>query len=1006
MLQLLAVHLVAALAAPALVRRHGRKTFLGLAFAPGAAAVWALTQTRAVLAGHGPAVTIQWVEAIDMDLTFRMDTLTWFMVLIVGGVGALVLVYCAWYFSTGAQGLGRFAGVFVAFAGTMLGLVSTDNTLVLYVFWELTTVFSYLLIGHYHDRKGARRSAMQAIIVTTLGGLAMLGGFITLGEVDGGSYSLTTLLADPPRGTAATIAVVLILLGALTKSAQIPFHFWLPSAMAAPTPVSAYLHAAAMVKAGVYLVARLAPGFAGLDAWRWIILIAGGATMLIGGYRSLRQYDLKLLLAFGTVSQLGFIILLVGQPERAVALAGLALLGAHALFKSALFLTVGAVDAAAGTRDLRVLSGLGRALPAAAVAGFLATFSMVGLPPFAGFVGKEAALEGLTHAGAAHQIAVLTVVVLGSILTFAYGMRFLWGAFARKAGREPTRVDHEAAGLFIPGLLLAGAGLVAGLLPGLGQRLLAGHAATYPAGDPGHLTLWGGFGLPLALTALIILLGLGLYAARRTVHWIQDRLVLAPDADRSYRSMMRSLDRGAIAMTSVTQRGSLPMYLAIILGTTVVSIGIALYVGGAEIGKVRWFDTPAQVAVGLVIALGALLAARARRRLKAVVLLGVTGYGVVVLFAMHGAPDLALTQALVETISLVVFILVLRRLPPYYSNRPLKASRWWRALLGGAVGIVAMLLALIVPTARVADPITRLFPEEAYEFGYGRNIVNVTLVDIRAWDTMGEIAVLLVAATGVASLVFLRARSRGVDRLRDLKPGAPVVWPAPAGSKATARLRGRPGAGTDARRNRRWLPAGVALPPYRRSVIFEVATRLVFHTMLVFAVFLLFSGHNAPGGGFVAGLVVGIALTVRYLAGGRYELGEAAPILPGVLLGSGLFLSAGVGAVPLFFGGVVLQSVMIDVALPVFGEVHLATSLFFDIGVFLVVVGLVLDVLRSLGSGVDRQGEAAGQAAPDVAHDSPRSTADDAEPEMLAAVGSAAGGDRSGTAADSEEEGR
>ncbi len=983
MLQLLAVHIIAALAAPFVVARYGRKMFLPLALVPGSAAVWALTQTSSVLAGHGPQVEVAWVTSIGMNLTFRMDTLTWFMVLVVGAVGALVLAYCAWYFSSGAKFLGRFAGVFVAFAGAMLGLVSTDDTLVLYVFWELTTIFSYLLIGHYFDRKGSRRSAMQAIIVTTLGGLAMLGGFIILGETPGGSYSLSELVAHPPTGWGVTTAVVLVLVGALTKSAQVPFHFWLPSAMAAPTPVSAYLHAAAMVKAGVYLVARMAPGFADLDAWRWVVLVAGGATMIIGGYRSLKQHDLKLLLAFGTVSQLGFLILLVGQSDRAVALAGLALLGAHAMFKAALFLTVGVIDAAAGTRDLRELSGLGRRLPAATVAGFLAAFSMIGLPPFAGYVGKEAALEALTHGGGTQQSIVLVVIVVGSVLTVGYGLRFLWGAFARKPGVPDTPLDTEAAGLFVPGILLALAGLVAGLLPGLGERLLSGHAATYPSGEAGHLTLWGGFGLPLLLTAGVLLLGLALYAGRAAVFKAQDAVILGPDADHTYRSTMRRLDRVAIAVTSTTQRGSLPLYLAIILLTTVVSISIASITGGVQIGDVRWFDTPAQIAVALVIAIGAFLAARARRRLKAVVLLGVTGYGVVVLFALHGAPDLALTQALVETISLVVFILVLRRLPPYYSNRPLKASRWWRALLGAAVGVMAMLLALVVPGARVADPIAELFPAEAADFGYGKNIVNVTLVDIRAWDTMGEISVLLVAATGVASLVFLRARSRGVDRVRDIKPGAPTVWPVPAGEDAAVRLRGSPADNQDARRNRRWLPAGVALPPYRRSVIFEVATRIVFHTMLVFAVFLLFSGHNAPGGGFVAGLVVGIALTVRYLAGGRYELGEAMPILPGALLGSGLFLSAGAGAVPLLFGGAVLQSVELDVSLWIFGEVHLVTSLFFDIGVFLVVVGLMLDVLRSLGSEVDRQGEAAGQAAPDVAHDSPRSTADDTEPELV-----------------------
>ncbi|CAM3779878.1 Na+/H+ antiporter subunit A [Occultella aeris] len=991
MLQLLALHLLAAVAAPAIMRRFGRKGFLPLALVPGSAAVWAVANTGAVLDGRGPTLDVAWIPALDMSLSFRLDVLSWLMVILVGGVGAIVLGYCAWYFASGAKLLGRFAGVFVAFAGAMLGLVTTDNTLVLYVFWELTTVFSYLLIGHYFDRKGARRAAMQAIIVTTLGGLAMLFGFLILGEAEGGSYVISELIADPPLDGSAlvTAGIVMVLVGAISKSALVPFHFWLPGAMAAPTPVSAYLHAAAMVKAGVYLVARFAPGFAEVPVWQWMILLTGGATMILGGYRALRQHDLKLLLAFGTVSQLGFLILLVGQADRAIALAGLALIGAHAMFKAALFLTVGVIDAAAGTRDLRQLSGLAKHLPWATVPGVLATFSMVGLPPFAGYVGKEAALEALVHSDDPMTFALLVIVVIGSILTFAYGMRFLWGAFARKKGVEDTPVDKEAAGLYIAPNVLAFAGLIAGLFPVAGETLLAPYADTYPRGEPGHLTLWAGFGLPLLLTGVIIVGGVLLMLARRGVERVQEVASVGPDADRTYRGTMRRLDSMSVAVTSITQRGSLPVYLALILLTTVVMIWTSVYAGGLRIGAVKPWDYPVQAGVAIVIAVAAFLTARARRRLKAVVLLGITGYGVVLLFALHGAPDLALTQALVETITLVVFILVLRRLPAYYSNRPLKASRWWRAILAIMVGLTVTFVALVIPNARVTDSIAELFPEEAYNYGYGRNIVNVTLVDIRAWDTMGEISVLLVAATGVASLVFLRTRAGRVERIRDHDMDRGSVWASDSPGDDALVRQGRtiPVRST---RNRRWISAGVALAPHRRSVIFEVATRLIFHTMLVFAVYLLFAGHNSPGGGFVAGLVAGIALTVRYLAGGRYELGEAAPVLPGLLLGSGLFLSAGAGAVPLAFGGVVLQSVVIDIPLGYLGDVHLVTTLFFDIGVFLVVVGLMLDILRSLGAEVDRQGEAEGRAVPDVAHDSPRSTADDAQPLEDALAGGGA----------------
>ena len=992
MLLLLLVHLAAALVAPALMKLMGRRGFLVLAAAPAAAAIWAVTQTSAVLRGEGPTVSMSWMPAIGMNLDMRLDVLSWFMVVIVGGVGACVLFYCAWYFATGAKYLGRFAGIFVAFAGAMLGLVTTDNTLVLYVFWELTTVFSYLLVGHYFDRKGARRAAMQAIIVTTFGGLVMLAGIVILGQVDGGSYSLRELVENPVSGPLLPVALVCVLVGALSKSALLPFHFWLPGAMAAPTPVSAYLHAAAMVKAGVYLVARLAPGYAEVPAWRWVILVSAGATMLLGGYRALRQHDLKLLLAFGTVSQLGFLILLVGQPDRGVALAGIALIGAHAMFKAALFLTVGVVDAAAGTRDLRELSGLHRSLRWAFVPGLLATASMVGLPPAAGYVGKEAALAGLLHSDQPTAVVTSIVVVLGSVLTFAYGARFVWGAFGTKKGQPDTEVDREAVGLFVPPNVLALLGLATGLFPVVGETLLGPYAETYPVGEVGHLTLWAGFELPLLLTVAIVVAGVVLFVLRDRVERLQDAVVSPPDMDRAYRNTMRRIDRVSVVVTSRTQRGSLPLYLAVILSVMVASVATAMVVGGVQVTSWRWWDTAVQAVVATIIIIGAVLTARARRRLKSVVLLGITGYGLVVLFALHGAPDLALTQALVETVTIVVFVLVLRRLPAYYSNRPLAADRWWRVVLAVAVALVVMAVALVAPGYRVDEPIWPLFPDEAYTFGYGKNVVNVTLVDIRAWDTMGEISVLLAAATGIASLIFLRTRSGGVERARDARGG--TVWAEALPQKvkgyaavASAMATGEVRAG----RGRQWLSGGATLSPRRRSVILEVTTRLVFHTMLVFALFLLFSGHNAPGGGFVAGIVAGIGLTLRYLAGGRYELGEAAPVLPGALLGGGLFLSAGAGMVPMLFGGTVLQSVVVDIAAGPLGDIHIVSTLLFDIGVFLVVVGLVLDILRTLGAEVDRQGEVAGTTAPEIAYDSPRETSDDVRPAPEPA-GSGTGG--------------
>ena len=986
MIQLLCVHATAALIAPTLFRVFGRRTFGLLALVPASAAAWAIVQTWAVFGGAQPEQRHPWVPGLALNLEFRLDALSWLMTLIVGGVGAIILIYCWCYFGRTATALGRFGGVFVAFAGAMLGLVTADNTLLVYLFWELTTVFSFLLIGHYHDRQPSRRAAMQAITVTTFGGLAMLAGLLMLGMAPGGSFrlgELVTRLADHtlgpdlPAGYLIT-AVVLVLLGALTKSAQLPFHFWLPAAMAAPTPVSAYLHAAAMVKAGIYLVARLAPGFWPVPGWQPIVLVVGLGTMLLGGYRALRQQDLKLLLAYGTVSQLGFIMLLVGHGERAIALAGLTMLGAHTLFKAALFLTVGTIDHELGTRDLRELSGVARAMPGLALTATLAAASMAGLPPTIGYVGKEAALEAFSHAG--HWV-VFAAVVLGSMLTFGYSARFWWGAFAVKPGLVRTPARRLDGRLVVPIAVLAIAGLVLGLLPGRMSALLAAQTVAYP-GEAGQLTLWSGFGWSSMGTVLIIGGGTALFCWRDRVQAVQARIRL-PAASDTYRAITTGIDRIAADLTAFVQTGSLPSYLSVLFGAVVVAaLGVLSFGDLPGLVEVRMWDSPLQAAVVLLACLAALLVVRSRRRMKAVLLLAFVGYATALLFALQGAPDLALTQAVVETVTLVVFVLVLRRLPPYFSNRPWVSSRIGRMVTGALAGISVALLGWVAASARVHAPVTVDYPGEVLDFGYGFNIVNVTLVDTRAWDTMGELSVLLAAATGVASLVFIRERAQRPDLRQALRtalasrqvwsrggqhPGARAEHYLARGKLGDHRPQLRP-----ERRGRTWLPGVATLAPVRRSLIFEIGARLVFHPLLLFSLFLLFSGHNHPGGGFAGGVLAGIALTIRYLAGGRYELALAARLRPGTLLGTGMIIATTAALAPVPLGGTILQTTKVDLVLPVFNQVHLATALFFDVGVYLIVIGLVLDVLSSLGAEVDRQAEAEGISAPDVAHDDTR----------------------------------
>ncbi|MGO4691999.1 Na+/H+ antiporter subunit A [Glaciibacter sp. 2TAF33] len=945
---------------PVLTRALSTRVFYLVALLPAAAFIYTLTQTKAVTAGGAVTESTPWIPQLGVVLAFRVDTLAWVLALVVTGVGALVLLYCARYFRADEPGLGRFAGCLLAFAGTMYGLVTADDIVVMFMFWEVTSVLSYLLIGHYTDRRESRGAALQALIVTTFGGLVMLVGVVMISAA-AGTTSLAAIVANPPPGALAGWAVVLILVGAMSKSALIPFHFWLPAAMAAPTPVSAYLHAAAMVKAGIYLVARLAPGFADSPGWMPILLTFGIWTMLVGAWRALRQYDLKLVLAYGTVSQLGFLMIVVGFGTRDAALAGVALLLAHALYKAALFLVVGIIDQRTGTRDWRQLSGIGRREPLLATIALVSVASMAGIPPLFGFVAKEAVFTSFISSIASGADSgwgwfALAGTALGSILTVAYSARFFWGAFARKRDTAdttlaPSRWDFQLA----PAILAVGT-LVLGPLAWLADPFLAPYADTVPGGGDAHLALWHGFEPALAITVVVLVIGAALFWFRVRVARLQDAVPPYIDAGLGYGQAVRAVSRAAAQVTHFMQRGGLPQYLATILVVFVLALGFAASVNRTWPDAVVWWDYPGQVIIALIMGIAAVMAARVGQRMTAVLLAGVTGYGLVALFAFHGAPDLALTQALVETMTLVVFVLVLRRLPPAIAqhNRPVHRRR--RAVIGTLVGVTMGTIGVIALGARQAQSISAELPRLAVEEAHGTNIVNVMLVDIRAWDTMGEISVLIVVATGVASLLFVHGRNPDMPRLKDHRTlrsrlNRRQVVEDPAASNE----------GDDVTRQS-WLLAGRTISAKNRSILIEVLVRLLFHPAIIVSIFLLFAGHNAPGGGFAGGLLAGLALVARYLAGGRYELGEAAPIDPGKILGLGIVLAVGMAVASLFLGEAPLTSAYFSADVPVFGAVSFGTSSIFDIGVYLVVVGLALDILRSLGSEVDRQSEEADTA--------------------------------------------
>jgi len=764
---LLGLHAAVAVIAPTVGRRLGQRVFWLCAIAPGATLVWTVARATGVLDGRPVVESRGWVPGLGLALDLRLDGFSLLMAGLVSGVGVLILAYSRWYFSDRPR-LGQFAGTLTAFAGAMLGVVLADNLFVLYVFWELTSVTSYLLIGFEDEKGSARAAALQAILVTAAGGLAMLGGFVLVGQA-AGTYSLSAIVADPPEGSVVGAGLALVLLGAFTKSAQAPFHSWLPGAMAAPTPVSAYLHSATMVKAGVYLIARLAPAFAVTVAyWRPVVVTVGLVTMLLGGLRALRQYDLKLLLAYGTVSQLGLMVALVGAGRPDLTFAGVVLILAHSLFKAALFLVVGIVDHQAHTRDLRVLTGLSRRMPATFAVAAVAAASMAGIPPLLGFVSKEAMYEAVLHAGSgAGDALVVAGVVAGSALTFAYGARFLWGAFAPK--HEPSPREPVGPGVpaprwpfLAPAAVLAVLTAVFGLAPALAGGVVEAAASSLDAGvEDLHLALWHGLTPALGLSVVTVAVGVLLFLARARVERLQSRLPPIASAFDCYQASITALNRVAVVSTGIVQNGSLPTYLAVILLTVLALPGLALTrVTGVPSGGIVAAESPLQAAVAALVIAAAAGAALARRRFAAVLFLGGVGYGVAVLFVIQGAPDLALTQLLVETLALVIFVLVLRHLPERFEAPRWRLREGARWMVSAGMGVFVAAFVLIAAGSRTAPPVSDTYVERALPDGGGRNVVNVILTDFRGMDTVGEITVLTVATLGIASMVRA-GRARG-----------------------------------------------------------------------------------------------------------------------------------------------------------------------------------------------------------------------------------------------------
>lgn len=914
--------------------RIGRSAFVVAAITAGSAFVALVATAPAVLDGEVISSTVAWVPELGLTFAFRLDGFGLFMGLIVTGIGALVFGYCLPYFRGHHGGasrpdVGRIAGLLLAFAASMLGVVLANGFFTLFCFWELTSVTSFLLIGIDDRRSAARTAAQRALLVTGLGGLALLAGLVLLGQ-ESGVTTISALVADAPSGAVVNVALVLVLVGAFTKSAQFPFHFWLPGAMAAPTPVSAYLHSATMVKAGIVVVARFAPAFADVGLWRVLIVSAGGASMLLGGVRALREQDAKLALAYGTVSQLGLMMILVGIGDPTATYAGIALILAHALFKAALFLMVGIVDHQTNTRDLRRLRGLGRLLPGLAVVAGAATLSMAAIIPTLGFVAKEAGLYGLLDldVGFVGTVA-LVLVVVGSTLTVAYSARLFDGMFLRGTPRpagsgpssvaapiDPRRVHRPGLGFVAAPGVLAALSIVLGPLAGWVGHALADVAASLdPRSGEERLVLWPGLGLALGISAATWVVGAAMAELlRRRARGADARPVVAT---RVYASIYDGLLAGSRKVTAVVQSGSLPVYLGVVL----LSVLAALAYGATE-GLPGVIDRPfadSSLQIVLAVATGALALGvpRARRRFTAALLLGGSGYGLALVFLAHGAPDLAVTQFLVETLVIVMFMLVLRHLPDRFRPPPAWAPKAFRIGLSVAVGVMVTVFALAVSSARTERTVGRDYVERSVDEAGGKNVVNVTLVDFRGFDTLGEITVLAVAALGVVNLV-------GVARREQRRKRAIGGIDDPDGTEPLPALRS---------------PADRA-----RSIILTTTARGLAPTLAVVAVYIAFRGHNAPGGGFAGGLILASAAILGYLADGRTSL-DARRLQPLVLVGVGLAVAVGVAVTPLLFGDALLESAIWNLRVPAIGTVKLVSSSLFDIGVMILVTGVVLAAL-------------------------------------------------------------
>ncbi|WP_435607793.1 monovalent cation/H+ antiporter subunit A [Pseudomonas knackmussii] len=900
---------------PALAERFGRNACaLAAGFAP-LVGLLLLFSMRGVLGGERLIDRYEWLPSLGLNLSLRLDGLGFLFALLILGIGLLVILYARYYLSE-QEPTGRFYGYLLLFMGAMLGVVLSENLLLMLVFWELTSLSSFLLIGFWSHRSDARKGARMSLAVTGGGGLALLAGVLLIGHVVG-SYELTDVLAarDLLQANALfPLILVLVLLGVFTKSAQFPFHFWLPHAMAAPTPVSAYLHSATMVKAGVFLLARLYPALSGNDLWFYLVGLTGLATLLMGAFLALFQNDLKGLLAYSTISHLGLITLLFGLDSPMANVAAIFHIINHATFKASLFMAAGIIDHETGSRDLRRISGLWRYMPHTAVLAMVASASMAGVPLLNGFLSKEMFFGQTLEHNLAGSFSWLlpTLATLGALFSVSYSVRFIYEVFFGGEPRNLPKQPHEPPRYMkVPVEVLVGLCLLVGMAPSLTVApLLAGAASASLNGPlPGYsLAIWHGFNAPLLMSVIATLGGVLLYALRKPLFaWYAG--LPEVDAKEVFDAQVVRFAVFAGAVTRAMENGSLQRYLLLLLlsAVVVVCVGLAGLSSLPGARPLSELDGVTALGLALLALCGPLTAAFHRRRLVALILLSIAGLLVALAFARFAAPDLALTQLSVEVVTMVLLMLALYYLP---ARTPVESSSLRKLrdfVLAAASGMVVMLLAYAVLT-RPYDSIAGYYLQRSVSGGGGHNVVNVILVDFRGFDTLGEISVLAIAALGVfAMLQGLRLPARTHDD-----------------------------------HDRAWSAD-------RHPPILATLARLLLPLALLVAVFIFLRGHNLPGGGFIAGLVTAVALILQYIACGSRWMRTRLPLNYSRTAGLGVFIAGLTGLGSWAFGYPFLTSSFGHFHLPLVGEFELATAMLFDLGVYLTVVGATLLILAGIG---------------------------------------------------------